>query len=1170
MSSEQDKLRIDAIFLAALEKESAAERSAYLDSACGPNHKLRLRVERLLTAQPKGSDFLESPAPGLAGTPTLGVSEAPGTVIGPYKLHEQIGEGGFGVVFMAEQHEPIRRKVAVKIVKPGMDSRQVIARFEAERQALALMDHPNIAKVLDAGQTPTGRPYFVMDLIKGLPITDFCDQSRLTPKERLKLFADVCRAVQHAHQKGIIHRDLKPSNVLVTLQDGTPLVKVIDFGIAKAMGQQLTNQTLLTGFAQTVGTPLYMAPEQTALSNADVDTRSDVYSLGVLLYELLTGTTPFEKERLHQASFEEMRRIISAEEPPRPSTRLTTLGAELSTVSERRGVDPRKLSQTLSGELDWIVMKALEKDRNRRYEAASALAADVERYLADEPVLAGPPTAAYRLRKFARRHRKALQLTVALLLLCAGLAGAVGWWVLNNEAREEATAQAVAKDLKEADIWQAQEHWAQAVKALERAIDRLEGSNLASLRARVEERRRDASMVARLEKVRLQRLLVLGKPDRNWAEVDRAFSSAFADYGLDLPALTKEEAAARIRDSRIDAHLVNALDSWAFYKDLLRASGGDPLRAVAQLADNHPWRNKLRDQLLIKDRAALEALAASDDVLAQAPETVMNLFHLLGKTRAPEAATRLLRSAQILHPTDFWINYYLGWSLHEKPETAGEAVGFFRAALVLQPKSAVVYAVLADALESQGNQHEAEEARQSVIRLQPDFAAAVYRIRGETLARQNKSLEAEEAFCKAISLNTDSTRARDLYLNLSYVLDDQRKYSKAEEAARQAIELEPDYAPAYCNLGNALRGQHNLREAVVAYRNAIELKSHERELNRPWNNVLSYAYVCLGRTLIDQHKLPEAVAALRKSIHERPKQDKPANIAGGWVSLGDALRYQHKPTEAEFAYRKAIEFKPNAATYKLLGIVLREQQKLTEAVAAEEKAVALKFDDVLSDLILARTLQQEGQFADALACLERAHAIGSKRPDWNYPTSEWIQRAEQLVRLDAKLSKILSGDIAPADAAERLALAELCQLPSRQHYAASAKFYSEAFAAQPELFIELRAGTRYDAACAAVRAGCGQGNDAGNLGLQEYVRLRGQALAWLRADLAGWGSEFNQGPKKARHGVQYEMQRWLQDTAFTEVRGTAALAKLTDVERRQWQELWEQVDELNRGADETK
>jgi WD40 repeat protein/serine/threonine protein kinase len=465
-----------SVFAEALEIQDLEARAKFLDRVCAGNPELRKNVDSLLAAYSAG-EFLESPAlVGVSTTETFTFTERPGTVIGPYKLLEQIGEGGFGVVFMAEQQQPVRRKVALKIVKPGMDTRQVVARFEAERQALALMDHTHIARVLDAGATDSGRPYFVMELVRGIPITGFCDDNQLSLPERLELFVTVCQAVQHAHQKGIIHCDLKPSNVLVSLQDGTPLVKVIDFGIAKALGQErLTDKTLVTGFAHMIGTPLYMSPEQAQMSGQDVDTRTDIYSLGVLLYELLTGTTPFDKERLKEASYDEIRRIIREEEPAKPSTRISTLGQAATTVSANRKSEPKRLSQLFRGELDWIVMRALEKDLNRRYDTASSFAADVQRYLHDEPVQACPPSTVYRFRKFARRN-KAVLLTASvvgctLLLAVVGLAAST-YVVMREKAQTEAAKEELERTVYYQRIALAEREWyANNLSGMERLLD---------------------------------------------------------------------------------------------------------------------------------------------------------------------------------------------------------------------------------------------------------------------------------------------------------------------------------------------------------------------------------------------------------------------------------------------------------------------------------------------------------------------------------------------------------------------------------------------------------------------------------------------------------------------------------------------------------------------------
>ena len=420
--------REEEIFAAALSL-TPEQRAAFLDQACGGDAVLRQRVAALLQAHDQAGEFLE-PAPPAAGpNQTMLVSaplaEKPGDSIGRYKIREKLGEGGWGVVYVAEQFEPVRRRVALKVIKLGMDTRSVMARFEAERQALAMMDHPNIAKVLDAGATETGRPYFVMELVRGIRITDYCDQNQLDTRQRLNLFIQVCHAVQHAHQKGIIHRDIKPSNILVTLHDGVPVPKVIDFGIAKATEGRLTGMTVYTELHQFIGTPAYMSPEQAEMSGLDIDTRSDIYSLGVLLYELLTGKTPFDPQELLRSGLDQMRRTIREQEPARPSTRLSTmLDADLMGIAKRHNAEPPRLLHLLRGDLDCIVMKSLEKDRTRRFETASSLALDVQRYLNNEPVEARPPSGFYRFQKLVRRNKAAFAAAgavAAALVLGLGL-----------------------------------------------------------------------------------------------------------------------------------------------------------------------------------------------------------------------------------------------------------------------------------------------------------------------------------------------------------------------------------------------------------------------------------------------------------------------------------------------------------------------------------------------------------------------------------------------------------------------------------------------------------------------------------------------------------------------------------------------------------------------------
>jgi serine/threonine protein kinase len=629
------------IFQIARRIEVAEARQAYLDQVCQDNAPLREQVDVLLACFNSSAGFLESPSPEIASvlpTRDQSITEQRGDSIGPYKLLDQIGEGGFGVVFLAEQEKPVRRRVALKVVKPGMDTRDVVARFEAERQALALMDHPNIARVYEAGATDSGRPYFVMELIQGVPITEYCDQCRLATKNRLELFVAVCQAVQHAHQKGIIHRDLKPNNVLVAMQDGNVTPKVIDFGVAKAIGKQtLTERTPTTAFAQMVGTPMYMSPEQAELSPLGVDTRSDIYSLGVMLYELLAGATPFDKDRLHAASYDELRRIIREEEPPRPSTRLSTLAADLaSTVAERRRTDARRLSQTVRGELDWIVMKCLEKDRSRRYDSAGSLARDVERYLADEPVQACPPSAGYRLKKLVRRNKLAASF---LALMLVGIAGLIIGNVTIAKERD-AKAKALAQATRESAIARAISDLLQRMLASSNP-DHIQGSQYTlrellddvatglgdELASQPEVEAAVRSVIGNsywrlgaYERAELHLKKTLDIRRRELSAGDPRVADSLVDYAWSLAEQDRHEAAER--------HVRQAL---AIYRQQ-KSESPKIVRAMWSLQQFLMRQSRLAEA----ERCASEALALTGDERASQIAELPNILHGLAEAKITE------------------------------------------------------------------------------------------------------------------------------------------------------------------------------------------------------------------------------------------------------------------------------------------------------------------------------------------------------------------------------------------------------------------------------------------------------------------------------------------------------------------------------------------------------
>jgi serine/threonine protein kinase/Tfp pilus assembly protein PilF len=1002
------------IFLEAVEHHECGQRADFVREAAAGDPLLFQRVDELLKAHGEPNHMLD----GDRLVPTGDIPqprERPGTVIGPYKLLEQIGEGGFGVVFLAEQTQPVRRKVALKILKPGMDTRQVVARFEAERQALAIMDHPNIAHVFDGGETASGRPYFVMELVKGAPITEFSDQNHLTPRQRLDLFVSVCQAVQHAHQKGVIHRDLKPSNVLVTRQDGAPTAKVIDFGIAKALGQQLTEKTLHTSLAQMIGTPLYMSPEQAQQGGLDIDTRSDVYSLGVVLYELLTGATPFDAERLRRAPCDEMCRILREEEPPRPSTRVSTLGRAGSAAAAQRHMEPAKLTKLVRGDLDSIVMRALEKDRNRRYETANAFAADVQRYLNDETVQACPPSAWYRFRKFARRNRGPLTMasvvTAALALVVAVLAGSVGWVVRDRDARRATTAEQVSLSLNEAFLLQEQQKWPEALAAVKRAEAVLaNGIGDAELHNRVQELGKDLEMVAKLDDLRIQKTLEDGGFVVANTRADIADARAFEAYGIDVLTDAPEHVAASIQARSIRGQLVAALDDWM----LVQSDAGvrERLRAIVERVDPDTCRKRMRQAVVANDRRALEELAARPEVANFPPASGYLLAQALSNAGAGPSAVQVLSAVQQRHPQDFWLNYQLGIQFLWGPgvqHNPNHAAGYFRAALVARQDVERVYFYLGLALP--GLEHV-----------------------DEVISLNRKAIEVAQSVGRTYSV---------AHNNLGGALRLQGKFREAEAEYRKALHLRPNLPEAAYNLALTLHNQGKLAEAEAAYREALRLQPD-----------FFNTHLNLGCVLFTQGKPAEAEAECREALRLRP------DFPDAHLNLGAALRRQGKPAEAEAEYREALRLRPNFPDAQLyLGIALGYQGKHGEAAAE----------------------------------------------------------------------------------------------------------YAAAFAVDPKLADDLPTQHRYNAACSAALSGCGQGNDAGKLDEKDRARLRRQALAWLRADLAAWGQLLEKEPAKTCATLQQTLRHWQQDADFTGVRGDA-LTKLPETERPSWQQLWAEVEQTLRKA----
>jgi tetratricopeptide (TPR) repeat protein len=1032
-----------SIFGQALALLSPAEQAAFLDKACGDDAQMRAEVEALLEAHREAGSFLKDRGAAPVATLDDPRREGPGTVIGAYKLVQEIGEGGMGTVWMAQQHEPVKRVVALKVIKPGMDSKQVLARFEAERQALALMDHPNIAKVLDAGSTAAGRPYFVMELVKGAPLTRYCDEHRLTPKQRLELFVPVCQAIQHAHQKGIIHRDIKPSNVLVALYDGKPVPKVIDFGIAKAAGQQLTERTLVTGFGAVVGTLEYMSPEQAELNQLDIDTRSDIYSLGVLLYELLTGTTPLDRKRLKEAAMLELLRIIREEEPPKPSTRLSTT-EELPSVAANRGLEPKKLSGLVRGELDWIVMKALEKDRNRRYETANGLAMDVQRYLADEPVQACPPSAWYRFGKFVRRNRAAL--TTMVLVAAALLTTVIVLVISNISISREEKEKSEALDAKDAALGEANASRQQAEENLSLVLAALDEVYITEAEKRLAAYRSEPNNPELTQDPRQTQV------DRNFLQKGMGFYEKLIQPGNAEPAARFQTGKAYRRVGILQRELkqhdkaADALAKAVSLLDKLAEECPTEPQYRWELAQAYRWQGNVwaytkvqkpdqAEQAYRRAATLAEELAADDRTRSEyrlhaATYRVEFGMALRMVKRIEQAEEEYLKALKLWKelvqeaPAERWYRHELAYNLEslgwlwEGVNQPEKAEPFFRQALKYheelvaedptvadnQERLARTQVHLAQVLTSMGRLPDGEKARGAalaVLEKQDPKTVADLHARAETYRGLHEYDKALDDYSKAIELepmNPNTWNARGYCYNHLPV----PQPDKAFADLTKAIKLDPKSSQAHSNLGTALAKQGKLDEAVAEYHKAIEL-----DPNNTWpHSNLGYAltkqgkldeavaechkaielepnnalaHTNLGYALTKQGKLDEAIAEHRRAIELDPKSAAPHN------NLGIGLLGQGKRDEAVAEFRKAIELDPkDALAHSNLGIALMDRGKVKEAVVEHRKAIELDPRNAVSHSNLGIALRKQGKLDDAVAACRKAIELDPKNAKAHY------------------------------------------------------------------------------------------------------------------------------------------------------------------------------------------
>jgi serine/threonine-protein kinase len=1188
------------------------------------------------------------PMPAPPDPPGVPVSPSPACsvelpVVPGYDIHKELGGGGMGIVYLA-RHVSLNRLVALKMMKETAKPREV-ARFRGEAEAIARLQHPHIVQIHEVGEYH-GRTYLALEFIAGGSLDKKLNGTPLPAQQAAPLVETLARAIHYAHQQGIVHRDLKPANILLQAEDNSrqdakmqssqeeqekqeqepqgrngpsdppsalplgvlaswremPFVpKITDFGLARQVGDAAG----ATPSGVIEGTPSYIAPEQACSTRQDIGPAADVYALGAILYEVLTGRAPFKAATPLETLLQ-----VRADDP----------------------VPPRVLQPKTPRDLETICLKCLQKEPRQRYASAQDLAEDLRRFQVGEPIQARPVGALERAVKWVQRKPAAAALwgvsvaAVALLL----------WLGLARAERQAQTTRAVEQALAEATLLRTQarsgptwdlQAWGQALAAAKRAEALLEGGagperlrqQVRELLAELQAEDQDRRMMERVQDIRL-RIADVREGEFDFARADKDYATAFQQYGIEVETLSPAEVADRIRGRPLQEALVAAVDDWAIVRrapEKENAARWQRLIEIARRADPDPWRNRFRDILMQDDKVqALKDLVAEGKTPALPPSTWNLLGSALAGVGALPEAVQALRQGQQQHPGDFWINFQLALYLTQmKPPQVDEALRYYTAAVALRSHCAAAHLNLGNTFRRKGAWDQALAAYRQAIRLSKDFPQAHYSL-GYVLQKKGQLDDAIASFKEVLRLRPDFPEA---HYALGYALFKKGLLDEAIAAYKEGIRLKQNYPVGHYNLGVALQKKGQLDTAIASYQRALRLQKDYPEVHHNLGLALAergqldeaiasfkkalrlqkdhaLTHCALGLALARIGQLDAAVASCKEALRLKP------NLPEAHVNLGNALLKKGELEQAIISFREALRLQKDypAAHMSLgvalaksgqldaaissfketlclkkdypeahmsLGFALAEKGQLDDAIASFKEALRLQKDYALAHYSLGRALQIQGKFALALVALRRGHELGSKDPCWPYPSAKWVRRCERLVELDAMLPAILRGEAKPADTHERLEFADLCG--RKRQYGAATGFYQEAFAVQPQLAEDLKTGHRYNAACAAALASCGQGEDAAKLDARARGRLRQLALGWLRADLKLWATDLVNDKFGVRHLVGQVLRHWKRTPALAGVRDEKALVQLPEAERAAWQQLWAEVEILQKKAQES-